>query len=487
MKRIMSICCLILAGAAVASAQTSIEWDRTFGGTANDGFRSIIATDDGGILAVGLTYSFSANADIYLAKLDAQGDSTWTKTIGGAGRDYGWGICQTNDGGYVITGYTTLAGSGGMDLYLIKIDTGGNVLWSKTYGGEGDEEGRAVCETGDGHLIISGWTESFGAGQKDLYFLKADSAGDTLWTKTFGGEGLDWGTAVCETSDGAYGVGGTIGTTASNNLDLYLLKIHADGTLLWEKNLASSGEIDADFGTGIWPTENGGIVITGYGNDHTLNDAEDIWLIHVDGDGNELWSHRYGEPGNYYDYGCAVSRTSDDGFLICGVTKEPITQKNDLYLVKTDADGNKLWSQVIENSGSQWGSSIAALTGDTFAIAGHTEASGAGRFDGWILKLYAPAAGLDEPENDGHGAFIKMSPNPSRAETNIRFNLLHAARVQLDVVDAAGRRIKTLLDERKQGGEYTVNWNTEMFGSGVYYYVLIVDGETTSRKLVLLN
>jgi len=163
-------------------------FQKTYGGGLNDLGWAVEQTNDGGYIVAGSAESFGAGAaDFYLIKTDANGDTLWTRTYGGGGDDFGRAVEQTTDGGYIVAGYTTSFGAGVEDVYLIKTDTNGDTLWTKTYGGAGDDRGWAVEQTTDGGYIVAGGTLSFGAGGNDVYLIKTDANGDTLWTRTYGG------------------------------------------------------------------------------------------------------------------------------------------------------------------------------------------------------------------------------------------------------------------------------------------------------------
>ena len=181
---------LLLCVPLIGLGQT---WETTFGGTGYEYAYSVQQTTDGGYIIIGGTESFGAGErDVYLIKTDENGDSLWTKTIGGAFSDEGKSVQQTTDGGYIISGDTQSSGNGGEDVYLIKTDVNGIEQWSKTFGGADQDGSFSVQQTIDGGYIIAGYTSSFGNGAFDIYLIKTDQNGIEQWSQNFGGGGEDW-------------------------------------------------------------------------------------------------------------------------------------------------------------------------------------------------------------------------------------------------------------------------------------------------------
>lgn len=156
--------------------------------------------------------------------------SMWSKTYGGTGSDTGTGdTVQTSDGGYAISGDTNSSGTGGSDFWLIKTDSDGNAQWNETYGGAFDEVSGGMCLTSDGGFAIAGGTYSFGAGGEDFYLVKTDSAGNMQWNQTYGGTGLENGYALLQSSDGGYLLTGTTQSFGAGGNDIWLVKTDALG------------------------------------------------------------------------------------------------------------------------------------------------------------------------------------------------------------------------------------------------------------------
>jgi predicted secreted protein len=156
----------------------------------------------------------------------------WSKTYGGTGTDTGWGdIVQTSDGGYAISGDTASFGAGASDYWLIKIDSAGNMLWNKTYGGSLAESENAMCQTTDGGYALGGVTSSFGAGGQDFWLVKTDSSGNMQWNQTYGGTGTDNGIHVLQTGDGGYALAGGTYSFGAGDRDFYFVKTDEFGVV----------------------------------------------------------------------------------------------------------------------------------------------------------------------------------------------------------------------------------------------------------------
>jgi hypothetical protein len=203
----------------------SEEWSKTYDNNI-DVVWSVQQTSDGGYIIVGETRSFDDDDfDVYLVKTDSDGDMLWNRTFGGDGWDRGYYVQQTNDGGYIIVGETHSFSAGYGDIYLVKTDSDGDMLWNKTYGGTQSDYGYCVQQTNDGGYIITG------GGWDDVYLVKTDSDGDMLWNKTYGGtQGDDSGRSVRQTSDGGYIIAGSTESFSARWFDVYLIKLASADT-----------------------------------------------------------------------------------------------------------------------------------------------------------------------------------------------------------------------------------------------------------------
>ena len=313
---------------------SSNTWTKTFGGNDEDDGYSVQQTTDGGYIITGSFFG-NGNSDVYLIKTDGNGDSLWTKTFGGNDEDVGYSVQQTTDGGYIITGYTFSFGNGLRNVYLIKTDGNGNEQWNKTFSGTSTwSEGRSVQQTTDGGYIITGVTVSSG-NVDSVYLIKTDGSGNEQWTKTFGGGGEDIGYSVQQTTDGGYIITGITSSFGNGDGDVYLIKTDVSGNEQWNKTF--SGTSTWDEGRSVQQTTDGGYIITG-NTEVPGGTGSDVYLIKTDGNGNEQWNKTFG--GITYDRGHSVQQTTDGGYIITGFTLSFGNGGFDVYLIKTDGNGN---------------------------------------------------------------------------------------------------------------------------------------------------
>jgi hypothetical protein len=374
---------LFLASTAIADPGDTL-WTRTYGGSGQDPASCVRQTTDGGYIVVGYTDSFGAGgADFYLVRTDANGDTLWTRTYGGSGHDYGKRIQETTDGGYIIVGYTESFGAGAEDLaedfYLVKIDAKGDTLWTRTYGGSLREQAHDVQQTTDGGYIIAGWTDE--SGNCDFYLVKTDTNGDTLWTRTYGGSDTDLGYSVQQTSDGGYIFAGYTYSFGAGSTDMYLVKTDANGDTLWTRTYGGS---NSDYCWSVQRTSDGGYIMVGETTSFGAGNF-DTYLVKTDANGNSLWTHTYG--GSDKDYGKCAQQTTDGGYIVVGRTFSFGAGSADVFLIKTDANGDSLWTRAYGGTSKDYGGWVQQTTDGGYIVSGRTGSFGAGGYDLYLVKV----------------------------------------------------------------------------------------------------
>jgi len=262
----------------------NVEWQKTYGGSALDAGYRIQQTSDGGYIVAGVAGSFGAGSlDFWVLKLDGVGNVEWQKTYGGPGYEFMHSFQQTSDGGYIAAGQTLSFGAGLSDLWVLKLDDAGNVEWQKTYGGSAIDVAYSFQQTSDGGYMVVGHTSSFGAGDFDLWVLKLDSAGDVVWQKTYGGSAGDYGWYIKRTFDSGYIVVGTTYSFGAGDSDLWVLKLDSAGDVVWQKTYG--GPTREYWHTNIQQRSDGSYLVAGHTYSFGAGSA-DLWVLKLRPDGS---------------------------------------------------------------------------------------------------------------------------------------------------------------------------------------------------------
>ncbi len=275
----------------------------------------------------------------------------WERTAGREWDDGAYIIRPTNDGGYIAVGWTEPTG-GDKDIYLIKLDEAGNIEWQRYLGGKKDDKGHDVCQTSDGGYLVVGWTKSWGAGSGDLYIIKTDEMGKELWHKAFGGKKndgpADFG-VIQKTPNGGYLLAGWT-WSYGKALDMWLVRLNRFGNLMRSKTIGGEG---TDWARSITACSDGNFIIVGKTTSFGAGKG-DIYVVKVDVDGNVIWERNFGGTG--MDWANYVLEVPGGGFLVVGGTRSYGNGEDDTYVIRLDEQGNKLWERVFpESEGKDWG------------------------------------------------------------------------------------------------------------------------------------
>lgn len=320
---------------AVYAVRTDVDgrkiWERTFDeGHISRGY-SILETDDEAFLIVGeiinVPQDFQKN--VYLLKIDNRGELLWSNQYGGADNDIGWRVIPSaTDNGYLIVGSTRSSGNGGNDIFVVKVDENGTEQWSHTYGTVGDDQGKGIVATNDGYLI-TGSAFNPASTFADIYLLKIDFNGNVVWAdKFFGSPAFDEGQNIIATADGNFAI------IATSDSRAFLLKVDPAGNKIWSKTFNTTLGAEA---YDLIETPNGDLIFTGFVEIDATN--ADAFLARFDTNGNELWRNIIGR-GSHFDSGQSLIQTADKGFAVTGYNSLFGVLFNDVTFIKTDQNGS---------------------------------------------------------------------------------------------------------------------------------------------------
>jgi hypothetical protein len=303
-------------------------WSKTYGAEDEELCGGAVTTSDGGYILAGSTLSFQVGkASIYVVKTDGKGDTLWTRVFPHEYGSMAEDIIQTPDGGYALAGREGTHGEG-HNMYLMRLDSTGKLLWTKSYGGKAWDDGQVVRQTRDGGFVLCGRTESYGYGRSDVYVVKTRANGDTLWTRTYGGNLNERGHDIQVLEDGGYIIVGETESMGHGEQDVYLIRADGMGDTLWTRAFGGKKE---DIGTAVIVTTDGGFVITGHTFSMGHGDA-DVYFLRTNSSGKLLQQEAYG--GKYWDGAEAICQTKDGHAVLAGATQSAEKGKLDMYLVR---------------------------------------------------------------------------------------------------------------------------------------------------------
>jgi hypothetical protein len=317
-------------------------WNKTYGGTNTSLLLAVVQTSDLGFVVAG-TLNVT-NEKFWLFKIDASGNMLWEKTYGGTYDEELYAMTQTGDGGYLLTGLTTSFDSGSQsDLWMVKTDGSGTAQWTQRYGTDGNDCGYGVVQTGDGGYALTGQTNTH-----YCWLIRTDSAGLMQWNKTFGSDVLTTrGQKLVLSNDLGYAICGYANLVPGGNNDFYLAKTDSSGNLEWNKTFGGEGQ---EFGRAIVKSNDGGYVLAGY-TETNSSGVRDAWLVKTDSVGNMQWNQTLG--GTSADVANSIVATSDGGYAIAGST-DSYGPTRSFFLAKIDSYGPKVATPTFNPSGGTY-------------------------------------------------------------------------------------------------------------------------------------
>ena len=314
----------------------NIMWQKIYygGESADELGLSIQQTTDEGYIMAGSTFASSPPFDVWIIKLDNVGNIVWQKNFERTGSiTILQSIQQTSDGGYIIAGYTEI--SEDAEVWILKLDSNGDLMWQKTYGCSDREAARSVQQTSDGGYIVAGSTHKAGIGisSSDALIIKLDSNGDIIWQKKYGGDDSDSIASIRETTDGGYIAVGSTNSFGAGGYDIWVLRLDSSGNISWQKTYGGTYD---DESACIWLTADSRYVIGGYTTTHDW--YADAWLLNLDGGGDIIWQKTY--RGEGLKEAKSIQQTLDGGYIVAGDGGLNVSWNSDVWIMKLDTNGD---------------------------------------------------------------------------------------------------------------------------------------------------
>ena len=358
-----------------------IPWAKIYSNVSSNICTSIVKSSDNNYVILGNTSSLgNSDNDILIFKLDSYGNIIWAKNYDGGGDDFGSEIVESCYGCYIIVGKTNSFGSGNYDVLVMKIDELGSIVWCDVLGAYYNDYGGSLIQISCDELDIIGYTNSYGIGSYDTFVAKLDYNGNVIWSKAYGKSNKDdKGHFILKTSDGDFLIGGvTVSTGDSNGIDSFLVKLDANGNLLWSKTYGD--DRDLVFKSAI-ETEDGGFLIFGESVLHGI--WRDLLVVRLNSTGELKWAETFECKGTIHLN--SVVKTYDGKYMLVG--KSNILNNEDVFVMELDCDGNIIFSKIFGSDGNEEAFSVEEICKDWSFIIGKADSFGNGRSDILLLKL----------------------------------------------------------------------------------------------------
>lgn len=511
MKRNALALTLFLIQFITLAQAPAIEWQKSIGGSAVEEAKSIQQTTDGGYIVAGYTNSNNGNvtgnhgnSDFWVVKLATTGTIQWQKTLGGTGDDYACSIQQTNDGGYIVAGYTNsnngdvTGNHGNNDYWVVKLSATGTIEWQKTLGGTQNEYAYSIQRTSDGGYVVAGNTTSTNSdvtannGGSDIWIVKLSSTGSIQWQKTLGGTVNDFAKSIQQTTDGGYIVAGYAAsidgdvTGVQGGFDYWVVKLTATATIAWEK---TAGGSSTDIALSIQQTSDGGFIVSGVtsSNDGDVTGYSggfgyDTWVVKLSSTGSIQWGKTIGGTDDDVIY--SIKQISDGSYITGGYTSSNNGDVSgnhggyDVWFVKLSNDGSTLWQKTLGGTGSDYGLNIQQTSDGGYVAAGSSSwnngdvTENQGSNDYWVVKL--------APDNLGTTSFstnaITVFPNPATTILMLQ-NSTNITIDKITITDLTGKTVR-------EQAQNTPQINVEQLASGMYILQAYSDQEKYTTKFL---
>jgi hypothetical protein len=456
-------------------------WTRTFGGELPDVGRSICFALDGGYIVAGGTKSFSnSESDIYLFKVDVDGNLVWQRNLGTDGYYFAWHVKPTTDRGYILAGKAYDEGFYG-NVLLMKTDSLGYEIWRNTYDGI---HGVSVIENSDGNFVVVG---GYLGNLADCVMICVNREGERIWRQIYDIDLNEYAHDVIQTEDGGYVITGCTGAgDFDTSWDLFIMKTTSIGSVVWIKRYGKRELYFDDIGYTIKLTADRayifGATTTPFGDDNA-----EFWLVKTNRTGDTLWTKTYGGPLSDYGY-CAI-QTQDEGYAMAGKMR---TTRGDLdvFVVKTDSEGDTMWTKTIGGYGNDIATQIIETKTGAYVVVGDSYVNSDRQKDAYVIKLEGPPTDIDDDDNEIIPAAFELFqnyPNPFNSATEIEFNLPESQYITLTVYGPTGREVAVLADGLIDAGMHKIHFDASELSSGIYFYRMKSKDQTETKRMIFVK
>ncbi len=452
-------------------------WYKSYGGSEHERGFAVMEDDDGIFLVAGSTESYTnGGKDAYLIKLDNNGNIIWEKSYGGAQDEHISSICPALYDGYILTGYTATDANGLSDIWVLWVNDEGDSLHSIKYGSYTSDQAECIIPNIDQGYTMTSRMSVYQMGDQ-IYIQKLDQALDTIWNKVYGYDYQDYGHEIIQTSDGGYMIAGRSYTTVyPESGDAWVLKTDSNGDTTWTKKYGGN---DEDIFFAVIETDDGYMFA---GQTRSFNAVIiDVWVVRTDYDGNIIWSNIYG--GSNADYAYGLSQAVTGTYVITGYSAS-FNENNDVYVLNIDGDGEVLFQGNFGRAADAERLYGAALTSDGGLImTGILDYSSWLEDDIFVLKL-GLGVGMEEQFNVT-GSRMNVFPNPCTNSINIQFDLELNTMVELSIYDAYGKMVKTILNKQITERKQDIQVDCSDLARGIYYCKLKTKNQTEIQKIII--
>ncbi len=476
MRLTLIVALFLFAAESLAQPVDSL-WQRSYGGGLHGAVSAMLTADDGGCIFAGETYSDSTRVNLWIVRTGSEGDTLWTRLYGGLYNDRCNTIKPVAQDGWILGGFTQSFGYSyfGGDIWLLRINDNGDTLWTRRYGDIGYDECVGICGLADGGFMVLAAGDTVA-----LRFLRLDAYGDSLGSEAISTPDNIVGAHLLQTSDGGFMV---TGSTAGGGAlaDAWLMKVDTFGQTEWSRAYGTTG-LRSQTCSGIAEVFDG-FVFTG----QTVNvsgQPADLWLVKVNAVGDTVWTRSFG--GSDGEAGVAVVAAPGGGFAI-GATVEAFWEMyGDMWILRTDEDGDSLWSSTFGSSVYERCVSMCIASDGGYVLAG-TYSTFSATDSSWLFKTSPDPLDVRIPPAVPHQLAFGIFPNPFNASASVQFELPAPARASLTVFDITGRLVQTIADRSYPAGEHHVALDASALTSGIYFLQLNGGPAPQTQKFVVLK